>query len=231
MYLRATRVFLRYAMTQGYLNEFKITLISQDKAVKEIYSEEEIEKLIKKPDLKSCSFSEYRNWVMVQYFLETGNRRNTVLNMKVRDLDLTGGMAILTTTKNRQQMYVPLSSALVKILTDYIRVWESLDDPESYLFPSEEGKQMTKDSMSKAIARYNKKRGVEKTSVHAFRHTFGTNYARKGGNIFKLQRLMGHSSIEVTKGYVNLTGEDLKADIDEYSIIDNMRSKKVQRRA
>ena len=44
-YLRAARVFLRYAMTQGYLNEFKITLISQDKAVKEIYSEEEIEKL------------------------------------------------------------------------------------------------------------------------------------------------------------------------------------------
>lgn len=59
-YLRATRVFLRYAMTQGYLNEFKINLISQDKAVKEIYSEEEIEKLIKKPDLKNCSFSEFR---------------------------------------------------------------------------------------------------------------------------------------------------------------------------
>ncbi|GCD81387.1 hypothetical protein PTHTG4_04490 [Parageobacillus thermoglucosidasius] len=64
-----------------------------------------------------------------------------------------------------------------------------------------------------------KKRGVEKTSIHAFRHTFAKHYITSGGDAFKLQRLLGHSTLDVTLNYVNLYGTDLKEDFDKHSIL------------
>jgi integrase/recombinase XerD len=216
-YLRATRVLLYYAMTKNYLQPFEIKLIKQEKLVKETYSDEDIEKLVKKWDLKNCSFSQYRNWVMVQYFLETGNRLNTVINMKVGDLDLSAFMAVLKTTKNRKQMYSPIGSSLVKVLAEYIRAWGLT--PEDYLFPNTTREQLKKNAIQNAMKIYNKSRGVEMTSIHAYRHTFAKNYVTSGGNAFKLQRLLGHSSLEITQQYVSLFSENLSEDFGKHSII------------
>lgn len=216
-YLRATRAFLYFAMRENYLIKFEINLIKADKQQKEPYTEEEIKKLIKKPNLKECGFVEHRNWVLVNYLLETGNRLNTVLNLKVGDIDLENGMVVLTTTKNRKAQYNPISEHLVKILKEYIRMYRLKKD--DYLFINELGEQMTRNSMQHAIARYNKKRGVEKTSIHAFRHTFAKHYITSGGDAFKLQRLLGHSTLDVTLNYVNLYGTDLKEDFDKHSIL------------
>jgi integrase/recombinase XerD len=216
-YLRATRAFLYFAMRENYLIKFEINLIKADKQQKEPYTEEEIKKLIKKPNLKECGFVEHRNWVLVNYLLETGNRLNTVLNLKVGDIDLENGMVVLTTTKNRKAQYNPISEHLVKILKEYIRMYRLNKD--DYLFINELGEQMTRNAMQHAIARYNKKRGVEKTSIHAFRHTFAKHYITSGGDAFKLQRLLGHSTLDVTLNYVNLYGTDLKEGFDKHSIL------------
>ena len=57
---------------------FKIRMPHADKPLKEAYTEEELSKLLKKPNLRKCSFAEYRSWVMVNYFLSTGQRMNSV---------------------------------------------------------------------------------------------------------------------------------------------------------
>jgi integrase/recombinase XerD len=63
-----------------------------------------------------------------------------------------------------------------------------------------------------AIGKYNQKRGVNKTSVHLFRHTFAKNWITNGGDIFRLQKILGHSSIEMVKEYVEMFSDDLKRD-------------------
>ncbi|WP_162987535.1 tyrosine-type recombinase/integrase [Metabacillus litoralis] len=218
-YMRATRAFLYFAMREGYLNKFDINLIKADKKQKEPYTEEEVKKLIKKPNIRECGFVEHRNWVMVNYLLETGNRLNTILHLKVKDIDLENGMVVLSTTKNRKAQFNPISEHLVKILNEYIKIYdfEELD----YLFINELGEQMTRNSMQHAIARYNKKRGVARTSIHAFRHTFAKHYITSGGDSFKLQRLLGHSTLDVTLNYVNLYSKDLKDGFDKHSILAN----------
>lgn len=216
-YMRAARVFLYYAMKENYLINFEINLIKADKEQKEPYSEEEIKKLLKKPNLRACGFVEHRNWVLVNYLLETGNRLNTVLNLKVGEIDFDNGMVILKTTKNRKAQYNPISEHLVKVLLEFIRFYRL--HKNDYLFLNEYGQQMTRNSIQHAISRFNKKRGVEKTSIHAFRHTFAKNYITSGGNAFKLQRLLGHSTLDVTLNYVNLYADDLKEDYEKHSII------------
>lgn len=41
-----------------------------------------------------------------------------------------------------------------------------------------------------------------RVSAHTFRHTFARMYLEQGGGIYKLSRLMGHSSVEVTEEYL-----------------------------
>ena len=49
------------------------------------------------------------------------------------------------------------------------------------------------------IVKYNNSRGVERTSIHAFRHTFARKYLVDcGGDAFSLQRLMDHSTLKMT---------------------------------
>lgn len=218
-YMRAVPAFLYFAMRENYLVKFEINLIKADKQQKGSYTDDEIRKLIKKPNLREWGVVEHRNWVLVNYLLETGNRLNAVLNLKAEDIDLTNGMVILITTKNRKAQYNPISGYIVKILSEYIRMYRIKKD--DYLFTNELGEQMTRNTMQHAIARYNKKRGVEKTSIHAFGHTFAKHYITSGGDAFKLQRLLGHSTLDVTLNYVNLYSEDLKEGFDRHSILVN----------
>ncbi|MFD2922173.1 tyrosine-type recombinase/integrase [Halobacillus naozhouensis] len=220
-YLRAARALLYFAMREDHLESFSISLIKANAEQKEPYSDEDIKKLIKKPDMKSIGFVEHRNWVMVNYLLETGNRLNTLLNIKIEDIDLENGMVVLTTTKNRKVQYNPISEYLVLILNTYIRSYNL--DKDDNLFVNEVKEQLTRNSAQHAIARFNKKRGVKKTSIHAFRHTFAKHYITSGGDAFKLQRLLGHSTLDVTMNYVNLYSSDLKEGFNEHSVLNNFR--------
>jgi integrase/recombinase XerD len=93
-----------------------------EKAI-EIYSNNELVKLFKPPNLKKCRFSEYRNWVLVQYFAETGNRLNSVINIKVKDVDFESRRVTVRITKNSKVLYSPISSIMAKTINSYIYVW------------------------------------------------------------------------------------------------------------
>ena len=87
------------------------------------------------------------------------------------------------------------------------------------------GEQLTRSGLTAAIVRYNKRRGVEKTSIHLFRHTFAKNYIIAGGNPVKLQHLLNHKTIEMTMKYVNLYGTDIATDLDVFNPLDNFKRK------
>ena len=69
------RAFLYWCMEKGYLEKYPIRLVRADNPIKEPYTTDELQKLLKEPDCKTCSFAEYRNWVIVNFLLGTGCRR------------------------------------------------------------------------------------------------------------------------------------------------------------
>lgn len=228
-YLRATRALLYYAMREGYVCKYEIQLVNEPEKPIEVYTEKELEKLFKVPtNLKKSTFTEYRNWILVQYLSETGNRRNSVISLKVNDVDFEQRYVKVRVTKNNKVVYSPISQTMTRMLYNYIITWGLYDN--DYLFPDTERKQLTQNAISKTIARYNKSRGVNKTSIHLFRHTMATNFIKDNGDISALQRLLSHSSITMTNRYVNFCNEDLIEEIDKHSLVEKIRKPKLSRR-
>ncbi|KXS47480.1 integrase/recombinase XerD [Halanaerobium congolense] len=216
-YLRATRAFLYHCMDLGYLKNFKIKMLRKTEKIKMTYTDEELRRLLKKPNIKSCGFAEYRNWVLTNWLLATGNRSRTVRNIKIGDLDLNDGYVVLREVKNKKQRIIPIAKSLIVILQEYLTFLNQ--DKDQYLFCSIYGEKLTAEGISSAIPTYNQKRGVDKTSIHLYRHTFAKRWIKNGGDIFRLQKILGHSNMEMVRKYVNMYGEDLKENFEEFNPI------------
>lgn len=222
-YSRDLKTIIIFFIKQEYIADFKIELPRVDKKPIEIYSDEELEILLKKPDLKKCGFVEYRDYVMTAFFLSTGIRLTSLINIKVGDVDLSGAEVNIMHTKNRKPLTVPLNNQILDILKKYLtyRQHNSFDD---YLFCNIYGKQLTKSGIIQTLGMYNKNRHVRHTGIHRLRHTFAKKWILAGNNIASLQRILGHSSLEMTQNYINILVSDLKKDVDNYNILQEFNS-------
>lgn len=222
-YLRSLRAFLYYCMECNYIPSFKISLIKAEKKIKETYTDEELERLLAKPDTNKCSFSTYKTWVFENYLLGTGNRISTALDLHIGDINFANGVITLRKTKNRKQQIIPLSHTLADILQEYLQIRGG--EPEDYLFCNDYGQQASSRTYQQLVRRYNIKRNVNKTSCHLFRHTFAKQWIMSGGDMFRLQKILGHSDLTVTKEYVNMFGQDLQMDFEKFNPLDHIKQK------
>lgn len=218
-YKRGLRVILYYFMRLGYIDKFKITIHKAEKKIKETYTDREIEILLEKPDVKKCNFAEYRTWVTINFLLATGCRANTLCNIRVKDINLQDSLVLYRTTKSKKQQIVPISNHLCLVIQEYLTYRQPQSD-EDYLFVSVYGEKLNTNSLRQSIERYNNRRGVMKIGVHLFRHTFAKKWITNGGNIFSLQKMLGHSSLEMVREYVNMFGKDVRRDYDRYNPLD-----------
>lgn len=218
--VRQNRAFLYWCMEREYLREFAIKIPKATETVKEPYTDAELTKLIRQPS-PDATFAEWRNWCLVNFLIGTGCRISTALNIRISDVDFQNSRITLTKLKNRSIQLIPVSSALIKVLKKYLKLWEYSDT--DYLFPTYEGTKFQTSSAQSAITLYNKSRGVSRYSAHLFRHTYAKNYIMAGGNAFQLQRLMGHSTLDMTNHYVRLYADDLAIGYDGLNPLDNLK--------
>jgi len=218
-HLRGIRTFFNYFAENGYMNYVKVEMIRTQKPLKETYTDEEVQKLIRKPDLKKCSFVELRTWAMICYLLATGNRVSTMLNVKIDDLNFESQEIRLCKTKNKKSYIIPMASSLRSVLQSYLSYRGG--EKDDFVFCTIFGETPARNSVGDAIRDYNHSRGVERSGVHLFRHTFAKNWIMQGGDIFRLQKMLGHSSLEMVKEYVTIFGGDLQRSFDKFNTLDN----------
>lgn len=217
-YVTDLRRFINYWIEQGYILPFKIPSPKITKTRKDTYSDEELQKLLKKPNLNKCSFNEYTTYIIENILLSTGLRATSLINIKVCDVDLSQGIIYVRKTKNRQLLSVPISRQLISLLREYIRIREPKDDKD-WLICNAYGEQLKRDILYRHIARYNKARGVNSVGVHKFRHTFAKQWIINGGSVVVLSKILGHSNIGITDRYINMLVDDIKKNVDEVDIL------------
>lgn len=216
-YARDLKTIMYFFMRQEYIPTVKLNIPRVDKTPIETYTDSELQKLLKKPDIKNCTFTEYKMWVMTNFLLSTGVRQKSLLNLKIKDLDFDSEFINITHTKNRKALIIPMNSDIKRILLEYLKYRGGGQD--DYLFCNIYGKQLAKSTMIHTLMEYNRNRGVERTGTHRYRHTFEKKWVMMNGNLVTLQKVLGHSSLQMTQNYINLLVSDMKKDIEEFNIL------------
>ncbi len=227
-YLRDVRTFLYWAMAEPreYISPaFKVKMVSGQEETIKMFPDDDVLLLVEKPR-KNDTFATWRTWAIVNWILGTGNRSSTICNVKVGDVNFRKKEIILGQTKNKKVQIIPLSTATATAIKEYMRIWRKGAAEDTYLFPNIGEEQLTTNALRHSFAKYCKARGVEQTNIHGLRHNFAKACVQNNMNPYKLQQMLGHSSLAMTRKYVKLYGEDLKEGYDDYSPLDTLKKSK-----
>lgn len=234
-YVRDIRAFLYWCMNKdrGYIERFDIKLIKAQEEQLKLYTDDELEQLLQKPR-KTDSYVTWRCWAIVNWVLATGNRASTICDVKIGDISFSHKEITLRHTKNGKAQIVPLSSSLETVLKEFIRIWRRDTYADSWLFANIGEEQLTTNALRLSYERYCESVGVNKTNIHGLRHNFAKGWVRNNGNMFALQNILGHSTLDMTKKYVRMFAEDVKQDYDNFSPLDTIkrsqkRTQKIER--
>lgn len=231
-YLRDVRTFAYWCMDaeREYITPaYKVKQVSgQEPAIKS-FKEEAIKILLEKPR-KSETFGEWRTWAVVNWVMATGNRGATICEVKIEDVDFKRKIIYLRHTKNKQYQSIPLSSELAHQLKEYMNLWLRNASPSDYLFPAITGEPLAPSALRRSFARYCNSRGVSQTNLHGLRHSFADMSLDNGRNPFELQKMLGHSTLDMTRRYVRFNENKVEKDFDKHTPLDSMRKSTVRRR-
>ncbi len=139
-----------------------------------------------------------RERAMIAVLLDTGMRSAELASMTWPSV-MEEGVEVFGKTGSR---FLPISQHSKKLIVglgDGHHIWTGRKGP------------LTVNGLQQAVRRAMHRAGIlpPKIGPHTLRHTFGRLYILNGGDVFSLQRLMGHSSIMSTRIYIQMSDRDL----------------------
>ena len=218
--LRTLRAFLRFCYKEGYIEQavhedLKILRTPQDMI--ESFTVEEIRKLLSVIDKES--YTGFREALIIQFLLDTMVRVSELVAIRRENVHLDDGFVKLeaTETKTRRARLVPLSVRTIEILKEYLK--ETKEFENEYLFLTYEGKPLSADTVRWSLRQIGESAGItnKRVSPHTFRHTGALMYVMNGGDPFSLQKILGHSHMNMVRKYIQMTDMDVKAQHDLFS--------------
>ncbi len=169
-----------------------------------------------------------RDQLIIFILLDTGLRASEFCSLSIGDVDLkTGKIEIKHGSeggaKGGKGRTVFIGKATRKMLWRYLASREDSEDPDSPLILNREDRPFTPNSLRLLITRIGKRAKVKKAYPHKFRHTFAITYLRSGGDVFTLQALLGHSSLDMVQNYARISEVDIQHAHQKASPVDNWR--------
>lgn len=235
---KAIRAFYKWTSSEG-LSERPDKLLTKPRyAYREIQplSEAEIKALLKAIDRTKPSEGKrkpftmprstaHRDRAIIMLLLDTGLRASELCRLTVKDLDLHNGTITvrphLSGIKSRPRI-IPIGNVTKKALWRYLAV-RNTEYKGDELFFSREGHPMDRNSLRKLLNRLGERAGVPNVHPHRFRHTFAIQYLRNGGDVFTLQRILGHTTLSMVQHYLALADADAQSAHRRASPVDNWR--------
>ena len=208
--IRAINAYLKWAASDQ-----RIAQLKEPQLVLPTFSVAQVTRLI---GSKPRSFYQRRLHLIVLILLDTGCRITEALTLRVNDVDFDN-LLLLLDGKGRKQRKVPFSFELRKALFRHTR--EFCPHQHMLVLGTRDGCMLGRRVVLRDVKLLCKRLGFDPPArtLHAFRHTFAVNYLRRGGSVFHLQKVLGHSSLEMTRRYANLLTEDLQAVHQRLSLL------------
>ena len=224
-YLRSLSAFWGWLVREGFITDNPFSRIKIPKAPRKVitpFSQEQIQSLFQTIDTSTSTG--LRNYTLLLALLDTGARLSEITGLKNNDVDLENRW-LKVFGKGSRERRLPIGKRLQAALWKY-RLYRPQPATEQIdnLFLTKDGWPLTKNRVEAIIKNLGRKAGLQgvRCSPHTFRHTFCVQFLRNGGNLFSLQQITGHSSLEVLRGYVALAESDILAAHKRYSPADNL---------
>ena len=179
--------------------------------------EKEVQALLRTPNQKT--YCGLRDYALMLLSLDTGIRPGEALQLFPEDLHPEKGELSVRAeiAKTRTPRVLPLSGPTLEVMKRLLRVrppeWSGAS-----IFCNETGDKLNVTSWSRRVKVYGKKCGLDITA-YALRHTAALFMLRHGMDAFSLQRIMGHSTMDMTRHYVNLTTEDTRKAHNQAGVV------------
>jgi integrase/recombinase XerD len=220
--IRGWRAFFNFLYDEGFLpnNPYNgIKAIKAEKSVIQTFNREQMKRLLDAPNRKT--FTGYRDYVLMLLLFDTGIRVSEAANIQISDI-YWKERQIKIFGKGRKERLVPFSKTLARHLRDYISIRGLLN--HDYLFVNIDNNPFQPRGIQQALKDYGIAAGIKgvRVSPHTFRHTFAKNWIMNGGDVFSLQKILGHTSLEVVRMYVNLFSADVLEKHDLYSPLERL---------
>jgi len=220
-----------WAVNEGFATTHIIRTIAPPKPEQpaiEPFSREDVEALLDacertvsytRPGKNECSNARPtadRDRAIILLLLDTGIRaaelaadpRRGTLGLRIQDLDQRN-LHIKVYGKGDKERIIPISPTTSKAIWRYLVSRPDID-PTDPLFISTRGGPFTTSGLLQLIRSLGKRAGIPHAYPHRFRHTFAINFLRNGGNVLELQRLLGHSTLQMVNRYVAIAQVDLE---------------------
>jgi site-specific recombinase XerD len=172
--------------------------------------------------LKTCtggSLTSVRDRALILFLLDTGARAAEVCSISIDDFEHITGSVLIRQGKGRKSRMVPLGQKARRALRAYLKQRPEIG---SALWVTDDGERLSYWGLNEIIKRRAKAAGVEKPGLHDFRRAFALNYLRNGGDIYSLQKIMGHADLQVLRRYLAQTDQDLIEAHRKSSPVDHM---------
>jgi site-specific recombinase XerD len=164
-------------------------------------------------------FSGVRDKAMILGLLDTGARAQEFLNLNLEDVDLAAGSLLIRRGKGSKPRMAFLGRKTLRAVRAYIRLRH---DTNPAFWVSVHGDRMTYAALRCLLRRRAHAAGLRSIpSPHDFRRAFALLMLRSGVDIFALQKLMGHSDLQVLRRYLAQTDQDIQAAHMRGSPVDN----------
>jgi len=226
-YLRAIRAFWSWLLVEEFIevNPFdRVTIPKPPKKVITPFSEEHVRALLNTIDTKSAIG--FRDWTIVLMLLDTGIRVSELTELKLENVSLAQ-RCLKVCGKGNKERIVPIGISVQRAIAKYLTRHRTnprypLSDN---LFLNRDGMLLTPNRIESIIEQYASRAGIRgvRASPHTFRHTFAITYLRNGGDVFTLQRILGHETLDMVRNYVALAQSDLQEAHLRCSPVDNMK--------
>lgn len=191
-------------------NLFKERNPLQSKKIKKLKADNHRERYLTKKEISSLyeNLNDDMLILFVKLSLSTGGRLETILNIKVKDINIDNKIITLKDLKNDSTYRGFISSKLASSLQDYmgkLSINNFVIGGKNTKMPTRTISRKIKTVMDRLFNQgLDTKDSKNRAVIHTLRHTFASHLAINGTPIFTIQKLMNHKDINMTLRYAKL---------------------------
>jgi integrase/recombinase XerD len=205
-YVYALKLFFTWQLEQGNISIHPMGSLQfkrPQSRPREILSIKEINELFKvtKTQLERAILS---------VFYGCGLRRTEAENLNVKDVDFSSGLLYVRQGKGSKRRAVPMSAAVAKTISIYIKgEWKIYSKSEA-LFNHQYNERIPGNYLNIIVKRLVKRAGIKKQiSLHSLRHSIATHLLQNGLSVDYVRAFLGHKHLESTQVYTKISKHQL----------------------